>query len=406
MKYDFETLWERKGKDASAVDFIGTEVTWTKAPKSPMEGFSAIPMWVADMNFATAPTIPEAIIERTKHPLYGYFATRKEYYDAIVDWQTTRNGVKDLTSEHIGYENGVLGCVATAVNAFTTPGEKVLIHCPTYVGFTHVFEDTGRVPELSPLIRDEEGVWRMDYEDMERRIKANNIHLAVLCSPHNPCGRVWDRWELEKAYEIFKANDVIVVSDEIWADIVLNGKKHIPAQCVNADARNRTIGIYAPSKTFNLAGLIGSYHIIYNKYLRDRMSKQSATCHYNDLNLLSMYALMGAYSPVGKEWTDELCQVLSDNINYAYEFITEHFEGVSVAKPEGTYMMFLHCEDYCKKHHISIDDLMETGWKVGVAWQDGSGFHDPWAIRMNFAVPHSLVIEAMDRLEKYVFTGK
>lgn len=405
MKYDFETIWERKGKDATAVDIIGKEVTWTKAPKAPQEGFSPIPMWVADMNFATVPSIPQAIIQRAEHPLYGYFATRKEYYDGIIDWHRTRNGVSDLTAEHIGYENGVLGCVASAVLAFTSPGEKVLIHSPTYIGFTHVYEDTGRVAELSPLKRDENGVWRMDYEDMDRRLKANGIHLAILCSPHNPCGRVWEREELEKAMEVFKKNDCIVISDEIWSDIVLNGHKHVPTQSVSEDAKNRTIGIYAPSKTFNLAGLIGSYHIIYNSYLRDRLRHMSATFHYNDLNVLSMYALIGAYSEPGKEWTDELCETLSNNINYAYDFIEKSFKGVSVAKPEGTYMMFLHCEEFCKKAGLTLDELLEAGWKVGVAWQDGAAFHDEWAIRMNLAIPHSLVVEAMNRLDKYVFNA-
>lgn len=405
MKYDFETIWDRKGRDATAVDIIGKNVAWTKAPKAPQEGFTAIPMWVADMNFATAPTIPQAIIQRAEHPLYGYFATRKEYYDAIIDWHESRNGVTGLTAEAIGYENGVLGCVASAVQAFTAPGEKVLIHSPTYIGFTHVFEDTGRVAELSPLKRDEKGVWRMDYEDMDRRIKANGIHLAILCSPHNPCGRVWEREELEKAMEVFRENDCIVVSDEIWSDIVLNGRKHVPTQSISEDAKNRTIGVYAPSKTFNLAGLIGSYHIIYNKHLRDRMDHMISTFHYNDLNLLSMYALMGAYSETGKEWTDELCEVLSKNINYAYDYIEQHFQGVSVAKPEGTYMMFLHCEEFCKKAGLTLDELLEAGWKVGVAWQDGAAFHDEWAVRMNFAVPYSLVQEAMDRLDKYVFNA-
>lgn len=403
MKYDFTTLWERKGKDAIAIDMIGKNIPWGKAPKAPREGFDAIPMWVADMNFATVPTIPEAIIKRAEHPLFGYFSTRQEYYDAIIHWHKARNGVENLRVDDIGYENGVLGCVASAIHAFTIPGEKILLHSPTYIGFTHTLEDTGRLPELSPLVQDAQGIWRMDYEDMEKRLKENHIHLAILCSPHNPCGRVWEAWELEKAMEIFKRNECIVVSDEIWSDILLNGKKHIPTQSVSEDARNRTIAIYAPSKTFNLAGLIGSYHIVYNQYLKDRLRSMSASCHYNDINVFSMYALIGAYGDEGQLWTDELCQVLSKNINYAYEYITSHFKGVSTAKPQGTYMMFLHCEEFCKNAGMKIDELLEAGWDVGVAWQDGTAFHDPWAIRMNFALPHQKVVEAMERLHKYVF---
>ena len=403
MIYDFTTIMDRSGKDALAVDAIGSSVNWAIVPTAPKNGFSVIPMWVADMNFATVPTIPQEIIKRAEHPAYGYYIPTKEYYDSIINWHEKRNGVTELKRKNIGYENGVLGCVSTAIQAFTTPGEKILLHSPTYIGFTHVLEDTGRAAELSPLKKDESGVWRMDYEDMDRRIRKNHIHLVILCSPHNPCGRVWEREELEKAMEIFRDNQCVVISDEIWSDILLNGNKHIPTQSISEDARNRTIAVYAPSKTFNLAGLIGSYHIIFNEYLRDRMRRQSEMSHYNSMNVLSMHALIGAYKPEGHLWVDELCAVLSKNINDAYEIIRNDFEGVEVSKPQGTYMLFRHCEEYCKKHGIGIDELIQRGWDVGVAWQQGAPFHDEWGIRMNLALPYSLVMEAMDRLTKYVF---
>ena len=403
MTYDFTTIMDRSGKDALAVDAIGADVSWAVAPTAPKDGFSKIPMWVADMNFATVPTIPQAIIKRAEHPAYGYYIPTKEYFASIIRWHEKRNGVIGLKASDIGYENGVLGCVSSAIQAFTAPGEKILLHSPTYIGFTHVLEDTGRVAELSPLIKDADGVWRMDYEDMDARLRKNRIHLAILCSPHNPCGRVWEREELEKAMEVFKKNRCIVISDEIWSDILLNGHKHIPTQSVSEDAKKRTIAVYAPSKTFNLAGLIGSYHIVYDDYLRDRLRRQSSQSHYNSMNVLSMHALIGAYKDEGRQWVDELNQVLSQNINYAYDVITGNFEGVEVSKPEGTYMLFLHCEEYCKKHGVTIDDLIRKGWDVGVAWQQGEPFHDPWGVRMNLALPYSLVIEAVDRLKKYVF---
>ena len=403
MTYDFTTIMNRSGKDALAVDCIGADVSWAKAPTAPKNGFSAIPMWVADMDFATVPTIPREIIKRAEHPAYGYYSRKDEYFDSIISRHKKRNGVTNMTRRDIGYENGVLGCVSSAIRAFTSPGEKILLHSPTYIGFTHVLEDTGRVAELSPLVRDKNGVWRMDYDDMDARLKRERIHLAVFCSPHNPCGRVWDREEIEQAMDIFRKNDCVVISDEIWSDILLNGNRHIPTQSVSDDARNRTIAVYAPSKTFNLAGLIGSYHVIYNAYLRDRVRRHSAMTHYNSMNVLSMHALIGAYMPEGHQWVDELCQVLSGNVNYAFEFIRAHFKGVELSKPEGTYMLFLHCEEYCKAQGITIDDLIQKGWDVGVAWQQGAPFHDPWGIRMNLAVPHSLVTEALDRLKKYVF---
>ena len=168
--------------------------------------------------------------------------------------------------------------------------------------------------------------------------------------------------------EIFRKNQCVVISDEIWSDILLNGHRHIPTQSISEDAKNRTIAVYAPSKTFNLAGLIGSYHVIYNDYLRDRMRKQSDMSHYNSMNVLSMHALIGAYKPEGHLWVDELCEVLSENVNDAFAFIQKEFDGVEVSKPEGTYMLFLHCETYCKRYGIGIDDLIQRGWDVGVAW--------------------------------------
>ena len=397
MTYDFTTVMDRRGKDALAVDVIPFEGAQVA------EGFDRIPMWVADMNFATLPTIQEHIINRVNHPAFGYFEPSEEYYDSIIRWQKVRNRVDGLKAEHIGYENGVLGCLAAAVQSFTAPGEAVLLHSPTYIGFTHVFEDNGRAMVLSDLVQDENGVWRMDYEDMDRKMKEHKIHFAVFCSPHNPTGRVWEKEEIERAMEIYKKNDCIVISDEIWSDLILEGHKHIPTQTISEDAKQRTIAIYAPSKTFNLAGLIGSYHIIYNKYLSDKVKREGSLTHYNSMNVLSMHALIGAYKPEGHEWLEELRQVLKQNVDYAYDFITENFKGVKLSKPQGTYMLFLDVEEWLKENGKTLDELLKAGVEVGVVWQDGRQFSMDNAIRMNLAVPHSLVVEAMDRLKKHVF---
>ena len=300
MKYDFTTILDRKGKDSIAVEPF--EADWIKWPGKTKEGFDIIPMWVADMNFPAVHTIPEAIIERTKHTTYGYFSPREEYFDAIIKWHKTRNGIEGLEPKHIGYENGVLGGVVSALNVLCSKGDSVLLHSPTYIGFTESLTNNGYHIVHSPLVKDENNVYRMDFEDMEKKIVENHIHAAIFCSPHNPTGRVWERWEIEKAMEIYKKHDVYVVSDEIWSDLLLNGHKHIPTQSVSEDAKQRTVALYAPSKTFNLAGLIGSYHIIYNDWLRERILKESSLSHYNSMNLLSMYALIGAYKLEGYEW--------------------------------------------------------------------------------------------------------
>ena len=401
MKYDFTSIIDRRGKDAIAIDGLGTKPGF--APEPPKEGFDVIPMWVADMNFPTVPTIPEAIIKRAEHPAYGYFDPTAEYFDSIIRWHEIRNGVTGLKPEHIGYENGVLGGVISALNVFCSKGDNVLVHQPTYIGFTMSLENNGYNIVHSPLVKDENGVWRMDYEDMEKKIVENKIHAAIMCNPHNPCGRVWERWELEKAMELYKKYDVYVVSDEIWSDLILDGHHHIPTQSVSEDARNRTAAVYAPSKTFNLAGLVGSYHIIYNKWIRERVEKESSLCHYNDMNVLSMHALIGAYKPEGYEWVDELCQVLTENVEFACNYIQNHFEGVEVSRPEGTYMLFVDCAKWCAAHGKTIEEVEQAAWDVGVALQDGRMFFGPSHLRMNLALPLSRVKEAMERLDKYVF---
>jgi len=402
MKYDFTTIMDRRGMDALAVDGLGTG--W--APKAPPAGVDPIPMWVADMNFPTAPAITKAIIDRASHPAFGYFEPREAYYRAIIQWHREHNGVTAMEPEHIGYENGVLGGVISALNVLCARGDKVLVHSPTYIGFTNSLENNGYRLVHSPLVKDGEGVWRMDFGDMEARIVRHGIRCAILCSPHNPTGRVWERWELERAMELFKKHDVWVISDEIWSDLTLFGHRHIPTQSVSEDARQRTVALYAPSKTFNLAGLVGSYHVIYNDRLRARVRKEASLSHYNSMNVLSMHALMAGYSPAGRAWLEELRQVLGENVDYACAYIREHFRGVEVSRPQGTYMLFLDCTAWCEKHGKTLQELRDMGWNAGVIWQDGRPFHGPCHLRVNLALPLARVREAMERLDKQVFNGE
>ena len=396
MKYDFITVPDRRGQDCLAADKIPYDDITVK------EGFDPIPMWIADMTFVNPPFIRESVMKRLEVPHYGYFGLPEAYFDAVIRWQEVRHGVKGLKKEYIGYENGVLGGVASAVSAFTAPGEKILIHSPTYVGFTGVLKSLGRPAEESPLVRDENGVWRMDFEDMERRLEENRIHCAIFCSPHNPSGRVWEEWEVKKAMEVYAAHDCVVISDEIWSDIIMPGYTHVPSQSVSEDARNRTMAFYSTSKTFSLAGLIGSYHIVYNPYLRDKLEKQGSMTHYNDCNLLSLYALLGAYTAEGMEWADEMCSVVNENIKTAAAFFNG-IPGVSVMPSQGTYMLYADVNGYCGARGITPEELRRRGVEVGVIWQNGDDFKVPGTVRINLALPHSRLLEALDRLEKYVF---
>ena len=401
MTYDFTTIIERHGQDALAVDGLGSGA----APEAPEAGFDFIPMWVADMNFPVVPAIQDAVIERVRQPHFGYFAPREEYFAKIGEWQSLRNGAEGLEPEHIGYENGVRGGVISALEAFAAPGDEVLVHSPTYIGFTNALANAGFRIVHSPLRLDGDGVWRMDFDDMERVLSERAVHAAIFCSPHNPTGRVWERDEVERAMEIYRRHDCVVISDEIWSDIILPGHRHVPTQSVSEDARMRTVALYAPSKTFNLAGLVGGYHIIYNGYLRDRIAAQASKSHYNAMNVLSMHALMGAYGAEGRAWLDELREVIAGNVDFACRYIAERFDGVALSRPEGTYMLFLDCTAWCATRGASLDDLLRAGWRVGVGWQDGRPFHGPCHIRMNLALPLSRVREAFERLDRHVFNA-
>ena len=400
-KYDFTTILERRGKDALAVDALGQG--W--APAIPREGFDPIPMWVADMNFPTAPAVLEAMQSRLAHPSFGYFDPRAEYFDAIIRWQTLRNGAVGLMPCHIGYENGVLGGILSALGTLCSRGDKVLLNSPVYMGFTNSLTNAGYRIVESPLVRDEAGVWRLDLADMEKKIVEHRIRAALFCSPHNPTGRVWEKREVEAVMELYRKHDVYVVSDEIWSDIILSGNKHIPTQSVSEDARMRTVAQYATTKTFSLAGLVGSYHIIYNDRLRDRVEKESSLSHYNNMNVLSMYALIGGYSDEGAEWVDELNRVLTGNIDYAMDYIRTHFKGVTAAYPQGTYMIFMDCAEWLKTHGKTLPELVKMGHDVGVAWQDGTGHGGTTHIRLNVALPLERVKEAFGRMDAYVFNS-
>ena len=206
------------------------------------------------------------------------------------------------------------------------------------------------------------------------------------------------RAEIERAMDVYAAHDCVVVSDEIWSDIIRPGFAHVPTQSVSEDARRRTVALYAPSKTFSLAGLVGSYHVIYDGYLRDRVRAQAAKSRYNEMNVLSMHALIGAYSEEGARWIDELRQVIAGNVDTVMGALGSRFKGVSAALPQGTYMLFLDCARWCAERGKTIEDVERAAWDVGVAVQDGRMFGGPTHLRMNVALPRVRVEEALDRL--------
>lgn len=399
MKYDFTTIIDRKGIDNIAVDGVGKFPPFS--PGAPKEGFDVIPMWVADMNFAVLPEIQNAISKRMTHPIYGYFLNSNEYYNAIIKWHKDRYNTQISKSE-IGYENGVLGGIVNALNALKLESKNILVDSPLYIGFKNILYDNGYQLIESKLIKNSDGLYEIDYEEMASNIEKHNIQVSIMCNPHNPTGRVWENEELVKLVEVYEKYNCTIISDEIWSDIVSPNHTHIPLHTVSQYAKDHTITFYAPSKTFNLAGLIGSYHVVFNRELRDIIRNHSKKTHYNNMNVLSMHALIGAYSEEGKQWVDELNQVIQNNVKYICDYFSQ-IDGLSFSKVEGTYMVLLDTSEYCRIHQTNLENILKKGWDVGIGWQDGSMFYAENCIRINVALPLAKLQEAIERMKQYVF---
>ena len=384
---------DRRGTDSSKWDDL----------KSTFGRSDLQAMWIADMDFRVPDCVVSAIEDYMKTGVFGYYVPRPSYHQAFIDWERKYHGYQ-VKEEWLRFAPGVVPAFNWFLQVFTEPGDAVIVQTPVYYPFMHAVKNNSRRLVCCDLINTG-GIYTVDFADFEKKIVENGVKLFILSSPHNPAGRVWKRDELKAMLDICKKHGVYVISDEIHHDIVFGDNVHIPSATVG-DYDKILVTLTAATKTFNLAGLVGSYHIIYNPYLRDRVRAKSSKPHYNDMNVLSMHALIGAYKPEGYEWVEELRETISGNVNFACDYITQHFEGVSVSKPEGTYMLFLDCTDWCKAHGKIIAEVEKAGWNVGVAWQDGRMFHGPCAIRMNLALPLTRVQEAFERLDKYVFNGE
>ena len=393
MQYDFDTPIDRTHTWSIKHDF----------KKENGKADDILPLWVADMDFRSPDSVVEALKKAVDHGIFGYSRADESYFDAVAAWYQKRHHLT-LQPEWMTCTPGIVFALSIAVRAFTQEGDAVLIQPPVYHPFSRAILRNKRTLVENPLVL-KDGHYEMDLEDLEQKVLDEHVKLMILCNPHNPVGRVWTREELTALADICLRHHVYVISDEIHGDFVWQGHEQTPYASISEEACLHSMMCTAPSKTFNLAGLVGSYHIVYNSWWRDRMEKESSLSHYNMMNVLSMHALIGAYKPEGYEWTDELCEVLTGNIDFACDYIEKHFEGVTVSKPQGTYMLFVDCTDWCKAHGKTIEDVEHACWDVGAAIQDGTMFFGPCHLRMNLASPRSRIEEAFHRMDKYVFNA-
>ena len=359
---------------------------------------NVLPLWVADMDFKVAPEITQAIEKRVAHGIFGYSEVKEEYFEAVAAWMEQKHGWH-VKEDWLVKTPGVVFALAMAVQAFTEPGDAVIIQQPVYYPFSEVIADNGRRIVDNTLELKEDGKYHINFEDFEQKVKENHVKLFLLCSPHNPVGRVWTKEELKKIAAICRKYDVIVVSDEIHEDFVFNGKHQVFAD-LSEDAKNRTITCTAPSKTFNLAGLQVSNIWIANPELREKFKKQIAAAGYSQLNTLGLTACEAAYR-YGGEWHAELLGYLKSNLNFLREFLQTRLPEVKLIEPEGTYLVWLDFgslglteeqreELLTKKAGIWLD----SGAIFGAA---GEGFE-----RINIACPRSILKDALERIERAV----
>ncbi|MFC5528583.1 MalY/PatB family protein [Cohnella yongneupensis] len=383
MKYDFDILIDRTGK---------ASYKWDQSEK--LFGRSDIlPLWVADMDFAPPREVVDAIVERAEQGVYGYTIRTQGYYDAIIGWLSRRHGW-DIRQEWLSSAPGIVPALSLMVMAFTEPGDGVILQSPVYYPFYDVIKMNGRKVVDNALILQDGGRYVMDYDLLEQQAQAG-AKMLLLCTPHNPGGRVWTREELSRVADIARKYDLLVVADEIHHDLVFSGHKHIPFASLSEDAAQRSLTCIAPSKTFNLAGLQVAAVVIPDEQRRAKYNALLKTLSLHMESYFGITAMESSYKH-GDEWLDQLLAYLEGNLNAIVDFVSTRLPQIKVMRPEGTYMVWLDCNAISGSPQ-ELKRLMFE--KAGVAFTEGSifGKQGTGHLRVNFACPRSLLLKALDQ---------
>ena len=353
-----------------------------------------LPMWVADMDFLTAPCIMEALKDRLEQGIFGYTTRPSSYNESIVNWLDNRFSWK-IKKEWLMFSPAVITSISLLIQNLTQKNDKIMIQEPVYSPFHNIVELNERDLVISPLIKLDDGSYIMDYEDIEAKIK--DVKIFILCNPHNPVGRVWTREELTRLGQICLKHNVIVISDEIHSDIILKNHKHIPFASISKEFCKNTITCMAPTKTFNLAGLQSSFLVMSNPYYYEVMDRAFSTLDIKRNNAFSLVATEAAYN-YGEDWLDELIKYIEDNVDFAIEYIKTHMPKLKVKKPEGTYLLWVDFNSLNVDEKDLKDALINKG-KVALNSGSSFGIGGDGYYRINLACPRAMVLEALKRIE-------
>lgn len=383
MKYNFDEIIPRKNSDCLKYDklqeMFGTD--------------DALSMWIADMDFRTPPFVIEALRRRLDHEVLGYTFCSPQWKPAIQNWVSRHYGW-DVKEEEIGFVGGIVPAISFAVQCFTAPGDKILIQPPVYHPYHHVVKDLGRTLVYNPL-RLVNGQFEIDFEDFERKIVG--CKLFLLCNPHNPGGRVWNADELVRIADICARNGVIVISDEIHCDMALTGYKHTVFATVSEAAAQNSVTLMAASKTFNIAGLKSSYHIIQNEALRKQYSEYLTRSELDTAHLFATTAVAVAYNE-GDEWLAQMLQYVEENIAFLDKYLKENMPKISFIRPQASYLVFLDARELGMPQERLVEFFLK---EAKVAMNDGTMFGQEGAgfMRMNLGCPRATLQQALEQIK-------
>ncbi|KON67138.1 cystathionine beta-lyase [Peribacillus butanolivorans] len=370
-------------------------VKWDKNSLKSLYGREdVLPMWVADMDFPSPKGIQKALIERLNHPIFGYTVPSETVFTEIQSWLSDQHSWP-ITKEWISFSSGVVSAIGTTIQAFTNPGDKILVQSPVYTPFFDMIKNNDREVVNSPLIIEDDR-FKIDFTDFEDKLKSG-VKLFLFCSPHNPGGRVWTKDELLRIGELCVKYNVIIVSDEIHADLFHSTSRHYPIASLSEQLSDITVTLMAPSKTFNIAGIQASFLITSNEKLQKQLQKAQTKLAFHGLNILALTAMEAAYRE-GLPWLKDMIAYIEENIKVAEEFIAAEIPALHVMHPDASYLLWIDCRDLglndkeIKERLIHQGKLaLEPGSKYGPG---GEGF-----VRMNIGCSRSVLLDGLNRLK-------
>ena len=382
MKYNFDEIVPRRGSNS---------YKWDTA-----EDEDVLPMWVADMDFRTAPAIIRTLEKQVHHGVFGYTKVPQTYYDATISWFSRRHNFT-INKEWILFTSGVVPALSAIIKALTDPGDKVIVQTPVYnCFFSSIRNDQCEIISNELICQD--GTYTIDFADLEQKAADPKVKIMLLCSPHNPVGRVWTKEELLQIGEICLRNNVIVVSDEIHCDLIYESHTHVPYASINEKFLQNSVTCIAPTKTFNLAGIQVANIVAANKEIRKKIDKALNINEVCEINVFAIEALIAAYNE-GEDWLEELKRYLYENYEYLKDFFSEYFPQLSVIKPEATYLIWVNCSAF-KLTSKEITNILIEKQKLWVNEGTMYGKAGEGFIRINIACPKETLIKGLDRFKE------